>query len=493
MRFADSFRAARWVRLCNLLLQAVLLLTFFGGLNYIALNHSWGRFDLTRARRQSLSTETRSYLDSLEQPVRILVTLTDDSDNDELTQAYSDIMGLLREYAYDSSKNPHGKIEVEQFDIYKNRRKAEDNGVDQPNQVILICGDHRRVLTLPEFYRTKVSGKTISREAFQGESTITAAILDVSSSKKKKIYFLQGHGEASPDDVGPAGLSLLASALQQRNFQLAGLDLGQTHKIPDDATLIILAGQQGRVLPYEEELLRNYLQTRAGRVILMLAPKYPHGLENLLFDWGTIVYDDVIYDSNPQELDEAGNLRLRFFQAHPITQNLIDRSLPVIVASARVVSDEPGRASDDGLTVRKLIATSETAWGEAGYRLQEPPQYTPGIDLRGHLGVLVVSERVKPANNLPLSVPGGRLAVFGTADLVANNRIINYGNLNLFLSTVNWCVDQDTQVNIPARAIERFQLALSREELGRLRLGLLLIIPGAVAILGLVVTLTRRR
>ncbi|HEY4302729.1 MAG TPA: GldG family protein [Candidatus Didemnitutus sp.] len=491
MRFTDSFRAARWVRLCNLLLQAVLLLSFFGGLNYIALNHSW-RFDLTRAHRQSLSAETRSYLDNLDQPVRIYVTLTDDSENPELTQAFNDITGLLREYVYYTSNNQHGRVDVDQVDIYKNRRKAEELGLDQPNEVVLICGDRRRVITLPEFYRTKVSGRSISREAFQGESTLTAAILDVSSSEKKKIYFLQGHGEISPDDVAPGGMSLAASALQQRNFKLAGLDLGQTHKIPDDATLIIMAGQQGRVLPYEEELLRNYLQTRAGRVILMLAPKFQHGLENLLFDWGTTVYDDVIYDSNPQELDEAGNLRLRFFQPHPITQNLIDRSLPVIVSSARVVSDELGRASDDGLTVRKLIETSETAWGEAGYRLQEPPQYTPGVDLHGHLGVLVVSERVKPAN-LPLSVRGGRLAVFGTADLVTNNRIINYGNLNLFLSTVNWCVDRDTQVNIPARAIERFQLALSQEELGRLRLGLLLIMPGAVAVLGLLVYLTRRR
>src|SRR5262249_9983510 len=163
---------------------------------------------------------------------------------------------------------------------------------------------------------------------------------------------------------------------------------------------------------------------------------------NLLFDWGTTVYDDIIYDSNPREEDESGNLRLRFFLAHPITQTLIDRGLPVVVGSARVVSDELGRASDDGLTVRKLIVTSEPAWGESSYRRQLPPQYTPGQDLHGQMGVLVVSERVKPAD-LPLSVRGGRLAVFGTADLVTNNRIINFGNLNLFLSTINWCVDRD--------------------------------------------------
>src|SRR5204863_5845380 len=69
---------------------------------------------------------------------------------------------------------------------------------------------------------------------------------------------------------------------------------------------------------------------------------------------------------------------------------------------------------DDGLSVKRLIATSPDAWGESGYRLNNF-QYTPGQDLKGRdgLGALVISERLKPSN-LPLSVPGGRLAVFGT-------------------------------------------------------------------------------
>ena len=32
----DSFRTARWLRTINLVLQAVLFLTFFAGLNYLA-------------------------------------------------------------------------------------------------------------------------------------------------------------------------------------------------------------------------------------------------------------------------------------------------------------------------------------------------------------------------------------------------------------------------------------------------------------------------
>jgi hypothetical protein len=491
MAYYDSFRAARWIRLINLVLQAVLFLTLFAGLNYVALNHAW-RFDLTQGRRHSLSAETRSYLDNLGRDVRIIVTIAPDTANEELTQTFNDISSLLREYAYLTRNNPKGKIEVRYLDVYQNRREAEELELDQPNQVILLSEGRRRVMPLTDFYETK----EMRRAAFRGEVAMTGALLDVSNPDKKKIYFLTGHGEMRPEDVDRRrGLSGLRDELRQRNYDIAGLDLNLSHKIPDDAALVIVASPQGRVQPFEEELLRNFLTTRAGRLILLLDPGVPIGLDNLLFDWGTMVFDNIIVDLDPRSLTENNDLLLWNFlpdSASHITDNIINNKMPVITGPARVVSDDLGRSLDDGLSVKKLIATSTSAWGEASYRIRNVAwAYTAGQDLKGQLGVMVISERLKPAN-LPLSVKGGRLAVIGTADLVTNNRIINPGNLNLFLATVNWAVDRDTQLNIPARPIQRFQLALSAEELGHLRLILLFGLPGIIAVIGLAVYWTRR-
>jgi hypothetical protein len=487
----DSFRAARWIRFINLILQAVLFLSLFAGLNYIALNHSW-RFDLTENRRHSLSAETRAYLADLERNVRIIVTIGADNADEELEQARRDITALLREYTYHTRNSTKGRIEVRHLDIYQSRREAETLGLDQPNQVVLITDRHRRVLTLGDFYTTR----DLQREGFHGEATLTAALLDVTKAEKKKIYFLSGHGEMSPNDVDRRrGLSSLRDELRQRNFEVASLDLNVTRKIPDDAALIVVASPQGPVKPFEEDLLRKYLSQRAGRVILMLDPGVAHGLDLLTLDWGVIVYDNVIYDLDPRSLTENRDVRLWRFSRDPesgITDNLINNDMSLIVGPVRVVNDDPGRSRDDGLRVKKLIATSPEAWGESSYRLRNVmPAYTPGQDLKGELGVMVISERLKP-ENLALSVRGGRLAVIGTADLVTNDRIITVGNLNLFLATVNWAADRDTKLNIPVRPIERFQLALSAEELVHLRLGLLLALPGLVAVLGLAVYWTRR-
>lgn len=485
----DSFRAARWIRFINLVLQAILFLSLFAGLNYIALNHAW-RFDLTENRRHSLSAETRAYLADLERNVSIYVTIPADSADDELEQARRDLTALLREYTYHTRNSTKGRIEVRQVDIYQNRREAEARGLDQPNQVVLVTDRHRRVLTLGDFYTTR----GLKTEGFHGEATLTAALLDVTKAEKKKIYFLSGHGEMSPNDVDRGrGLSGLREELRQRNFEVGALDLTIARRVPDDAALVIVASPQGPLKPFEELILRDYLTTRAGRLILMVGPGVAHGLENLTFDWGVIVYDNVIMDLDPKSVTETNDLRLWRFARDPdsgITDNLINNDLSVIVGPSRVVSDDLGRSLDDGLRVKKLVATSPEAWGESSYRLRSFA-YTPGQDLKGELGIMVISERLKPAN-LPLSVRGGRLAVIGTGDLVTNDRIITVGNLNLFLATVNWAVEREVKLNIPVRPIERFQLALSAEELVRLRLGLLLGLPGLVAVLGLVVYWTRR-
>nr|MCU0792069.1 GldG family protein [Opitutaceae bacterium] len=76
-----SFASARRRRTAHLIAQAVLILTFVAGLNFLATRHAW-RIDLSRHARHSLSPETRSYLRDLPAPVHIVVTFTDDTTED---------------------------------------------------------------------------------------------------------------------------------------------------------------------------------------------------------------------------------------------------------------------------------------------------------------------------------------------------------------------------------------------------------------------------
>jgi hypothetical protein len=491
----ESYRTVRWLRTINLVLQGALFLTLFGGLNYLAIHYHW-RYDLSQHHRFSLSPETLSYLGELLRPIRIVVTLTPDSENPDAAQAFHDVQNLLREYTYvttandDSRAGRDGRISVEYLDVYKSRREAETLGVEEPDVLLFVCGENHRIVPLSELYERR-DGR---RSAFLGEQIITAAILDVSNPGKKKIYFLAGHGEMSSEDVGGLrGLSVLRDELRLRNFDLEGLDLSLTRRVPDDTSLIIIAAPLGRFQPFEEELLRQYLSIRAGRIILTLDPGRDCGLDNLLYDWGVRVDDDVVYDTNPEVITDNGDLIIRAFDAnHPITKTLIEFKLPLRLSPPRSVRPDPNRPLDNALKVSELAASSPTSWGEFGWRLKTAPTFNADSDLHGPLDVIASSERVT-AGALPFSVPGGRLVVVGSGDVFSNRRLADQGCQALCINAVNWCVDRDTQLHLPPRPIERFQLSLSQEELAKLRLGLLFLLPGAAAILGLAVYWTRRR
>ncbi len=113
------------------------------------------------------------------------------------------------------------------------------------------------------------------------------------------------------------------------------------------------------------------------------------------------------------------------------------------------------------------------------------------MDPPDRLGVVVASERLAVRDNLPFSVPGGKLVVFGNGDLVTNGRLDN-ASLLVALNAVNWAVDRDHQLAIAPRPIERFQLSLTATDFTRLRYALLLALPGGALLLGLLVYWTRR-
>lgn len=490
MSFLESFRAARWIRSLNLVLQAVLFLTFFAGLNYVALHYAW-RFDLTRMHKHSLSAETRSYLSQLKKPVMIVVTLVENNPDEKYTQAYEDLNQLLGEYTYATEANLNGKIRFTHLDVFQRPREAQQLGLEQ-NQILINCAGKNRIVRLEDLYQFKEGKPT----AFRGEEAITTAILDVAGTDLKKVYFLVGHGELEPADVSPdKGLSVFKDQLSVRNFELDRLDLREKRKVPEDASLLIITRPLIAYEPFEQELLRQYMSTRAGRMLLLLEPsKTEYGLGDLLYDWGILADRAFIYDPGPDGQNDSGGLILKSFAGdHPITKPLLDQKLRLSFGNCRSVRKNPSRANDESLIVKPVVAPSDTAWGERDFQ-KSPPRFDPSVDLLGKFATAaVVSERVGAKADLSFSVPRGRLVVVGCSDFITNNHLTTQGNLTFALASVNWLVDRDTQLNIAPRPIEKFQLVLSQQELLRLRYSLLFGLPTGAALLGLLVYWTRRR
>jgi hypothetical protein len=487
----DSFRAARWIRTLNLVLQAVLFLTFVGGLNYLARSHSW-RFDLTRYRRYSLSAETLAYLRELSLPVHIVVTSNGQADDPMTT-----VEGLLREYVYATESNPGGQVTVEYVDLYQDRRQTEKYGIETRGSCSSSAAASRRVLTPDNLYH--VEDRT--RKEFIGEQAVTAAILDVSNPDRKKIYFLVGHGELRPDDVDPArGLSMARDQLRLRNYDVETLDLAAARKIPADASLLVSASPLDPYTPFEQELLRQYLGAGAGRLILFLAPGTQPGTQRPA-DRRLGRPRGRRRDPRPasDSMTEDGDLIIRAYAQHPITQTL--STTRRACGSARPGASgpcpgaRPGPGSPWSRSLRPRPRPGARSMPASAASSPSPRASTSRACPRWirPTGWASPSPRSGPGPRGPaLQRAGGRIVVIGTGDMISNARITNTGARSFFLGAVNWTIGRDMALNVPARPIERFSLSLSAGDLARLRYTLMLALPGIAALLGIAVYWARR-
>jgi ABC-type uncharacterized transport system involved in gliding motility auxiliary subunit len=293
------------------------------------------------------------------------------------------------------------------------------------------------------------------------------------------------------DDVDTLrGLSQLENFLRERNFELATLDLAIDESVPEDASLLIIPSPQASLQPEEVEKLRRYMDDRNGRMIALIDPGRRHGMDDLFFDWGVLAEDSVVIDTGADFRVQGGDLIIRRFAEHPITQLLIDYQITALLGQPRTIRIDPASVNDSRLQVYPLIGTSEQSWAERDYRTQNPPTFDEQRDLKGPVSIATVSTR-SSGTEVGITIPGGRMVVFGNSDFIANNRLQAFGNQTLFINSINWVLDRSNLLNIPTRKLESYQVVISERDLLHM-LYYFAVVPAAFAGMGFLVFLIRR-
>jgi hypothetical protein len=498
MKTFESFESNRWIWRVNLALQVVLVIALVAIVNHLAM-HSYARIDLTGRRAFSLSPETLASIRSLTKDVDVIVTFRSDADDPDLAQAYRDVRGMLREFEYASKKSGRGQIRPDYVDIYSERIRAESLGAVYEDGVVFKAEGHPpRIVEAKDLYRSR----NLVRSEFDGERAFNAALIDVTTARPV-LYFLAGHGETSKNSYQRFGASKLDSELTARGYETRQLDLSVTRSVPDDASMIIVLAPQTPILGPELDVLRDYLDPRAGRpagrILACLEPGRADGLRDLLLDWGILSDDVVVEEPNPAYKSATGDMLVRRFALHPITQVFADNDRTVLMGPARSVRADPGRPlgdpgrrhSDPNLEVSELFETSPESWGEFGYKSSGPRVFDPVRDLHGPIRLAALAER--KIDGLGVNIQGGRLLVIGNADFLSNDRIGTSGNLTLFLNAVAWMLGRDQNLAIPARPVRRLQLTLSQEQLLFTRVSILFGPALIVSFIGVLMHLSRRR
>src|SRR5262249_6915305 len=145
---------------------------------------------------------------------------------------------------------------------------------------------------------------------------------------KKIVYFTEGFGEAGFQDAqDPKGFASAKLALEQENYEVKSLLLPSVEQVPDDASVVVLAGPTRPITEAAITALEGYLK-RGGHLLALVGPRMGGGkLAPFLAGWGVKVGDDIVIDREVRlfEGPRLGVVPLsRTYGAHPITQGFRD-------------------------------------------------------------------------------------------------------------------------------------------------------------------------
>ncbi len=481
----------------NVLIQLVVVTVIIVLLNYLSFRH-FKRWDYSRDKKFALSSQTTNLLTHLKKPVRAVIFFSG------ATEIVPDLQALMREYEFASKK----KFTAEYVDPYRSLTRAQEL------QTKYKFGANESILILDYDSRSKfvnagdmvdveqpdqvamLAGQTQPRiKAFKGEQAITSALLELTEGKPNKVYLVGGHGE--PDIKSP-DLKLFAESLQRQNIEAATLNLLNVTAIPDDARSLIICGPKYDLSEVEIKLLNGFWE-RKGRVFVLLNPfaRTPR-LTAWLNEQGVVPQEDrVIGLGNFMGLDENGNPKITkgtikdagfvVLNSHTkMTKDLEGTSKRLLGATQSLAIDK-AKEQTAKLHLIPLLESVDGFWGQTDLTGDDTQAgFDPKKDHMGPLHLALAVEK-GGVDDDRVKVETSRLVVIGNAELLGlnANRLTEGVSIDLAVNALNWLLDREELMGIPAKEKKNVTLQLEDKQLRSIGIAVMAIIPGIVALFGL--------
>ncbi len=440
----------------NVLVGSLAFLGVLIVVNYLGARHS-KRFDLTEQKVYSLSEQSINVVRNLENELKMFA-FVEGGVNPELRD-------LLSNYARHSSK-----VSYELIDPDKQPELAEKYQIRSYNTVRVEYGNESTSVTQPN------------------EENITNAIIKVTRKTRKVVCVIEGHGEPDLDDLqSPKGLANFRAALTNENYEVKKVLLASEAKVPEDCSIVVVAGPQRPFLEHEMQAIEAYLD-HGGRLLALLPPRTGTEFSPLLAKWGIKLGNDVVVDQVVR-LFQGPALGLtplaNTYGFHEITRDFKQRTIFPMTRSVK--SDATGRT---GLTVVELVKTSPSSWAETdleGIFQRGEASLDGNADLKGPVPVAAaVDANLKQMGRDQEGVT--RIVVFGSIEFASNRELDGtFYNRDLLMNAVGWLVGESDLVSIRPRAIRASRIQFTPEQSLMTFYLTVLLIPQFLLIVGLAV------
>lgn len=430
------------------------------------------RFDFTGLSKFTLTTKTKEVLAQLDEPIEVLCFFVPQVKN--VSEDYQEMYDLAGPYALAllfEYKNYTDKLIITRVDPEEHPEQATKYGIADPYSYQSVVFETKNGIKL--VYAWDIY--------YQAEHAFTSAILEVSGIQQKKIYFLTGHGEASPGDESGTGYSSAREGLLDNLFQVAMLDLISTPEIPDDCAVLVVAGPKKAMDSNERQIIADYLKAN-GSVLFLANPDSPDDIAQLLEPWGMDVKNGIIID--------------------PASYSTPNKDTPIVTRDRNwweytmlyfpgVTALIPNESIPVTSELTLLIMTTDSSWMTDEFSVTTDPVYDAEKDVKGPLNIgYLLGPMQDTENNTLFESPN--IIVIGDSDFATNAHYVNGNNDDLFLNMVNALSVTKEVISIDQKPLQTRRLILTPEKANFLRISSIALLPAIILVIGIVFWWRRR-
>lgn len=486
----------------------LLSLILFGEANYIAARH-YTRWDMTSARRFTLSSRSKEIARGLHAPTELFVLLTRDEEH------YAEVSELAERYAAESRRlvvhyiDPDRQRDLliglaQRFHLQLLQNREGDRTIASAGILASQGTRHWEVAreTLRELGAQDPGDEQglsrVLNAQITVERSVSEALLHVDRAEATRLCFSQGHAEM-PIAQGDRGGAGFAEDLRHHNFQVREVEVHGRNGVPADCDALIIAGPQRAWSDEDAQAVERYL--RAGGnvglfidLVVLEGQVAPTGLERVVRLAGMSLPAAATVEVDPDHLvreNAHGQFRADTWNDHEITRDL--RGSTMMVELVRPVV----RAEGTDATPSSLLQSSTQAWGETSIRdLGQRGPEKDAADIQGPVHLAMAGE-VPGATPRTPGAPAGRLVVVGTSLMLEDGYFspaarATFSNAVFAEAVAGWITARRELVNIPSKPISRAALLVSPRDLLQIGLYVILLVPLAAALVGVAVWRSRR-
>ena len=312
------------------------------------------------------------------------------------------------------------------------------------------------------------------------EYALTNVLLRLANAKERWVTFLSGHGERSPTGNANHGLGQFGKELARLNIKVLTLNLATLSAIPDNTSVLVIAGPQVPLLNGEIDIVQEYVQQ--GGNLLWLTDPDNNQLSVLAEQLGIHQHPGTIIDSSSQlyGIDDPTFVIVSKYFPHAVTRNF--QTTTIFPISAALEIDE-----ETDYNAAALLTSVVRSWTETGPIEGEVRFDADGEEREGPLDIAVTLTREFDTNREQ------RIIVVGDGDFLSNAFIGNVGNLDLGLRMINWLSHDDRFIDIPPKTAIGQSLLFSKPVISVMGFGFLIVLPLMLIGTGLLIWRKRKR